>query len=87
MWSNEYFNIEDTDKLKNFPIHGCIDGFSRKLMWLVVSASNNDPSVIANGFLLCIKKHRRVSDVLGMDCGIENIYCEDMKVFFTGLEE
>ena len=25
-----------------FPIHGCIDGFSRKVMWLVVSTTNNE---------------------------------------------
>ena len=39
------FHIDGNDKLKRsgFPIHGCIDGFSRKLMWLVVSTSNNDP--------------------------------------------
>ena len=39
------FQIGGNDKLKRsgFPIHGCIDGFSRKPMWLVVSTSNNDP--------------------------------------------
>ena len=37
-------------------VHGCIDGFSQKLIWLVVSTSNNDPVVIANRFL-CIQKH------------------------------
>ena len=37
-------------KLKRFgfPIHGCIDGFSRKLMWPVVATSKNNPLVIAN---------------------------------------
>ena len=83
------FQIDGNDKLKRsgFPIHECIDGLSRKLMWLVVSTSNNDPLVIANHFLFCIKKHRRVPDVLQMDCGTENIYFEDMQVFFTGSEE
>ena len=83
------FHIDGNDKLKRFGfiIHGCIDGFSRKLMWLVFSTSNNDPLVIANHFLFCIKKPRRVPDVLRMDCGTENIYCENMQMFFTGLEE
>ena len=53
------FNIEDTDKLKNFPIHGCIDGFRRKLMWLVVSTSNDDPLVIANR---CFKASRSIAE-------------------------
>ena len=32
-------HIEGSEKLKRFgfPIHGCIDGFSRKLVCLVVS--------------------------------------------------
>ena len=68
-------------------VHGCIDWFSRKLMWLVVPTSNNDPLVISNHFLWCIKKHHRVPDVPRMDCGTENTFCEDMPVFFTGLEE
>ena len=39
------FHIDGNDKLKRsaFPSHGCIDGFSTKLMRLVVSTSNNDP--------------------------------------------
>ena len=82
------FHIDGNDKLKRFgfPIYGCIDGFSRKLMQLIVLTSNNDPLVIANHFLFCIKKHR-VPHVLQMDCRAENIYFEDMQVFFTGSEE
>ena len=74
-------HINSNDKLKKFgfSIHGCIDGFSRESMWLIVSTSNNDPLVIANLFL-SIQKHRK-------DCGRENIYCEDMQVFFIASEE
>ena len=41
-------HIDGDDKLKTFrfPIHGCIDGFSRKLMWLVASTSNNDIVIV-----------------------------------------
>ena len=48
-------HMDGNNKLKRFgfPIRGCIDGFSRKLIWLVVSTLNNDPLVIANHFL-CI---------------------------------
>ena len=41
---------DEYDKLKlpySFPIHGCIDGFSRKILWLKVTRSNNDPAVIS----------------------------------------
>ena len=41
------------DKLKpfGFPIHGCIDGWSRKISWLYVIHSNNLPSNIAKYYL------------------------------------
>ena len=41
-------DIDGNDKLKRigFPIHGCILRFSRKLMWLVVSKSNNDIVIV-----------------------------------------
>ena len=44
------FHIDGNDKLKRFgfAIHECIDGFSRKLIWLFVSTTNNDPFVVAN---------------------------------------
>ena len=37
------------DKLKpyGFPIHGAVDGFSRRILWLEVTRSNNDPKVVA----------------------------------------
>ena len=82
----DVFHIDGNDKLKRwgFAIHGCVDGFSRKIMWLVVATTNNDPLVVANHFLTCIKKHGIVPKNLRMDKGNENIYCQDMQVFFTG---
>ena len=43
-------HIDGHDKLKKwgFAIHGGIDGFSRKILWLKVSTTNNDPLVVAN---------------------------------------
>ena len=40
----DILHIDGNDKLKRlgFAIHGCIDGFSRKLLWLEVSTTNND---------------------------------------------
>ena len=34
-----------------FPIHGCIDGWSRKMLWLHVTRSNNSPHNIADYYL------------------------------------
>ena len=50
---NHTWHVDGYDKLKpyGFPIHGCIDGWSRKILWLKVSNSNNHPDIIANFFL------------------------------------
>lgn len=82
---NDICHIDGNDKLKKwgFCIHGAIDGFSRKLLWLKVSTTNNDPLVIANFYLEFVTKHKIVPNVVRMDRGTENIYVEDLQVFFT----
>ena len=47
---NDVWHVDGYDKLKPYgiAIHGCIDGFSRKIVWLEASRTNNDPSVIAS---------------------------------------
>ena len=53
-------HIDGHDKLKKwgFAIHGGIDGFSRKILWLKVSTTNNDPLVVANYFLQFLMRYR-----------------------------
>ena len=43
------WHVDGYDKLKLFgsPIHGCIDGYSRQILWLNVSPTNNDPQHIS----------------------------------------
>ena len=50
---NFLWHVDGYDKLKSFgfPIHGCIDGYSRKILWLNVSPTNNDPQVMATSSL------------------------------------
>ena len=81
----DVFHIDGNDKLKRFgfAIHGCIDGFSRKLIWLFVSTTNNDPLVAANFYLKAITNLGRAPNTLRMDLGTENVYCEELQVFFT----
>ena len=64
-----------------FTIHGCIDGFNRKLIWLFVSTTNNDPRVVANFYIKTIANLDRAPNTLRMDLGTENVYCEDLQVF------
>ena len=45
----DIYHIDGNDKLKRWSIfmHGCVDGFSRKILWLHVASSNNDLLIIA----------------------------------------
>ena len=81
----DVLHMDGNDKLKRFgfAIHGCIDGFSRKLLWLVVSTTNNDPLVIANYYINCMSRLALAPNTLRMDLGTENVYCEELQVFFT----
>lgn len=49
---NFVWHLDGYDKLKPYgiAIHGCIDGFSRKILWLEANRTNNDPLVIAGYF-------------------------------------
>ncbi|XP_076850597.1 uncharacterized protein LOC143500366 [Brachyhypopomus gauderio] len=74
MGPNYIWHSDGYDKLKPFglAISGCIDGFSRKVLWLVCGPTNNNPSVIARNFLSCAQKLGVVPMRLRTDCGTEN---------------
>lgn len=71
---NYCWHIDGYDKLKpyGFPIHGCIDGFSRKILWLVAVPSNNNPIIIASQYLNLVEDINCVPVLLRTDCGTEN---------------
>ncbi|KAF3850673.1 hypothetical protein F7725_012445 [Dissostichus mawsoni] len=56
MGPNYVWHVDRYDKLKMFGIgiSGCINGFSRKIMWLKCGPTNKNPEVIKNNFIDCI---------------------------------
>ena len=62
------------DKLKpfGFPVHGAIDGFSRKIIWLKVTRSNNKPDIVANFYYDYVKQIQGCPVIVRSDCGTEN---------------
>ena len=62
------------DKLKpfGFPINGAIDGFSRKVLWLEVTRSNNSPQSVAQLYLQCVRENEGCPLQTRTDCGTEN---------------
>ena len=55
---NDVWHIDGNDKLKSFGfyIHGGIDGFSRKILWLEVANSNKDPRYIGYHFTKTVER-------------------------------
>ncbi|KAJ8381182.1 hypothetical protein SKAU_G00019600 [Synaphobranchus kaupii] len=83
---NQVWHVDGYDKLKPFgiAISGCIDGYSRRVMWLSSGSTNNDPAVIARYYLQCISNCGVVPARLRTDCGTEN---GDMAAIHCSLRE
>ena len=81
---NFVWHIDGYDKLKpyGFAIHGAIDGFSRRIVWLHVSVSNNDPKVVMNYYIDAVSKLQFIPTLVRSDHGTENVLVQDLH---TGL--
>lgn len=71
---NFLWHLDGWDKLKpyGFCVHGCIDGFSRRILWLEVASSNKDPKVVADYFLSTVQQLGGVPRLIRSDKGTEN---------------
>ena len=69
------WHLDGNDKLKlfGFSIHGYVDGFSRKAIWLKVGTSNKKPEVIAHHYLENVKVLKYIPSILRSDKGSENV--------------
>ena len=73
---NWVWHIDGYDKLKpyGFNIHGAIDGFSRRILWLKVIRSNKNPNFVCMQFLECVKCIGGVPRKVVGDLGTENVF-------------
>jgi len=55
---NYLWHFDGYDKLKPYGlcVSGCIDGYSRYIIWLRVYKTNNDPKVINGYYMDCIRE-------------------------------
>jgi len=69
------WHIDGYDKIKRFgfAIHGCIDGFSRHIIWLKVYTTNNDPRVVAGYFKEALQEYMGCPRIVRADAGTENV--------------
>lgn len=81
---NDTWHIDGYDKLKQFGfcIHGAIDGYSRRILWLKVTSTNNDPAVITYYYTSYLRKYGGTARKIRGDCGTENMYVAGMQRFF-----
>ena len=71
---NYWWHADGYDKLKpyGFPVHGCIDGFSQRILWLKLTKSNNYPRIIGDFFLNAIQERDGCPTLIRTDRGTEN---------------
>ena len=81
---NHVRHMDGNDKLKpfGFYVHGCIDGFGRKITWLHVANINKDPAVIKYYFLKEVKVINGTVTKIRADLGSENSYEYGIQTFF-----
>lgn len=80
---NFMWHLDSYDKLKPYGlcINGCVDGFSRSVIWLDVYSTNSDPRVIAACFIEAVKARAACPKRVRADRGTENVYVEQMQTF------
>ena len=80
---NFVWHIDSYDKLKPYgiAINGCIDGFSRNIVWLEASTTNSDPKVVAYYYIQAVKRKAGCPRRIRSDMGTENTYIEQMQIF------
>ena len=68
-------------------MHGCVDGFSRRLLWLEVGPINKNPEVIAKFYLDTVKQLGGVPRKIRSDDGTENSVIEALHTFLRYADE
>ena len=86
---NFIWHIDGHDKLKpfGFSIHACIDGYSRRLIWLEVCPSNKNPEVIGRFYLDAVKQLGGVPRKMRSDDGTESSIVEALHLFLRSTHD
>ena len=69
-----YNGRDSFDNVKTYRvcIHGCIDGYSRQILWLEASLTNSDPGVIAGYFIETLRAKGGCPRFIRADAGTED---------------
>ena len=82
---NYVWHIDGHDKLKPYglSIHGCIDGYSRRIIWLEVASTNKVPELIAKYYLDALKQILGKPKFVKADNGTEHSIIEPLHTYFS----
>lgn len=71
---NFIWHIDGYDKLKPYGlcVHGCIDGYSRYIIWMNVFRTNNNPDVVGSYYLSALEERMAAPRLIRGDRGTEN---------------
>lgn len=78
---NFAIHMDGWDKLKPFgiSIHGAVDGYSRRVLWLRACNSNKNPQYVARFYLDYVKEINGVPMIIYADRGTENSIARDIQ--------
>ncbi|OWF49328.1 hypothetical protein KP79_PYT22885 [Mizuhopecten yessoensis] len=78
---NFAIHMDGWDKLKPFgvSVHGAVDGFSRRVLWLKACDSNKKPQYVARFYMDYVKEINGVPMIVYADRGTENAITRDLQ--------
>lgn len=81
---NYLWHVDGYDKLKpfGFCIHRAVGGFSQRILWLEVASSSNDPRIVAQYYLDCVRQLGGTAYIVQGDRGTENGSLAAIQHFF-----
>lgn len=78
---NYAIHIDGWDKLKPFgvSVHGAVDGFSRRVLWLRACDSNKKPQYVVQFYIDFVKEINGIPMIIYADRGTENSTIRDLQ--------
>ena len=82
---NYVWHFDGRDKLKPYGLsmHGCIDGSSRRIVWLEVASTNKVPELTAKYYLDALKQILGKPQFVKADNGTEHSITEPLHTYFS----
>jgi len=84
---NYAWHLDGWHKLISYKIvvHGCVDGFSRKVIFLKAS-TNNKATTVFTSFFTKVEESHEIPALISVDGGGENVLVADYMIFHLGKE-